>query len=218
MFHSELPTFPYSYIVGINVEKPPSNPDPEVFLWPDRVKGPWGITLHWDVIDDGRMDVVGVDVRSFPASDPPGSRVEPAGGWNQRMVTTSLLRDLKIAELIDQRRRWRIEILGSSQNLPPLGVDLVEQVFGRRRGGRPPLEDDFLQEVARVYSEAWTDKAHPTQAVREWGQVAYGTAAKWVMRARRRGFLGPAQAGKAGGVPIKPPSPKQRGRLPRKAK
>jgi hypothetical protein len=53
--------------------------------------------------------------------------------------------------------------------------------------------------VARVYREAWArgDPA-PTVAVAEAFSIRKTTAAKWVVVARRRGYLGPAVPRRAG--------------------
>jgi hypothetical protein len=51
--------------------------------------------------------------------------------------------------------------------------------------------DPHLREVAHIYLSA---PSKPTRAVHEhWPFVSYSTAARWVMLARRRGFLPPAE-------------------------
>ena len=90
------------------------------------------------------------------------------------------------------------EALSASTETPP------------RRGGRPRLTDEKLQEVAEVYRDAWLQgSSSPVQAVNEhfdrrddmrW---AYSTVRKWVQAARQRGFLSPAIQERRPGV--KPP-------------
>lgn len=65
--------------------------------------------------------------------------------------------------------------------------------------GRPDLGDDHYREVARVYLEAWNshDPA-PTVAVAQTFRIPKTTAAKRVVVARRRGYLGPAVPRRAG--------------------
>jgi hypothetical protein len=52
------------------------------------------------------------------------------------------------------------------------------------------IDDALLQEVSDVYRTA---DRHPTKAVAERFGVPRPTAARWVMTARRRGFLEPAE-------------------------
>ena len=57
----------------------------------------------------------------------------------------------------------------------------------------PRTSDEHLREVADVYSRT---PEKPTQAVQHhFAPTSYSTAARWVMQARRRGFLPPAQRG-----------------------
>lgn len=72
----------------------------------------------------------------------------------------------------------------------------------KRRGGRPPVYgDEHYREVARIYAEAWSHgDRHPTATVAIELTVARSTAAKWVMTARRLGFLSPTVPRRAGGI------------------
>lgn len=71
---------------------------------------------------------------------------------------------------------------------------------GRRyRLRRPPgrrLDDAFYERVARVYRDAVARGLDPRKTMRNDTQAADATVATWVMEARRRGFLPPAQPGK----------------------
>ncbi len=60
------------------------------------------------------------------------------------------------------------------------------------------LDDDFLREVARVYSEAeQTGSPSVIDAVAtRLGPVAYSSAQRWVSAARKREFLPPARRGR----------------------
>lgn len=75
----------------------------------------------------------------------------------------------------------------------------------RRRSGRRMSRGlTHLADVAVVYAKAYRDQVkRPVRAVAEWGGVdttlESRTAAMWVSRARREGFLTPATRGKAGG-------------------
>jgi len=61
-----------------------------------------------------------------------------------------------------------------------------------QRGRR--LEPAHFEQVADTYRVAVQGGAPPTQAVTDKFQVPYSTAGRWVMEARRRGFLAPAPA------------------------
>jgi hypothetical protein len=66
------------------------------------------------------------------------------------------------------------------------------------------VNDDALRLVTDVYRSAILAGNPPTQAVAHhlFFEVR-STAARWVMRARERGFLGPAEPGRAGERPRK---------------
>jgi hypothetical protein len=68
--------------------------------------------------------------------------------------------------------------------------------------GRPPVHDDaHYREVAQIYARAWRNgDRHPTLTVATEKAVSRTTAAKWVSAARQRGYLGPTQARRAGGI------------------
>jgi hypothetical protein len=65
-----------------------------------------------------------------------------------------------------------------------------------RRGAR--LTDEFLRTVAQVYREETERSRPPTQGVAERLYGSRASAGRWVMEARRRGFLGDALPGRAG--------------------
>lgn len=58
-----------------------------------------------------------------------------------------------------------------------------------RRSNR--IDDKHLDEVARIYTEAWKANRNPTQAVEQGFRTTYSTAARWVGLARKGGKLGP---------------------------
>jgi len=76
--------------------------------------------------------------------------------------------------------------------------DEVTRDAKRSRQGRR-LSDDDLKETARIYREAMTIGRNPTEAVQRELHLSRSTAGRWVMQARRRGFLGPAPAGRVAG-------------------
>lgn len=83
----------------------------------------------------------------------------------------------------------------ANEELVDLPQEVVElPVAGRRR----KLTDDLLREVAEIYRAAIAEGRHPTTAVRDALMVSHSQAAKYVSRARKRGYLGPTSAGRAG--------------------
>jgi hypothetical protein len=73
----------------------------------------------------------------------------------------------------------------------------------RRRGKQLP--DEHYQQVAQIYRDALKTGRKPTKAVAEDLHTAYSNAGRWVVEARRRGFLEPAPgAGRAGEAKTKP--------------
>lgn len=61
-----------------------------------------------------------------------------------------------------------------------------------QRGKRLP--DEHFEQVADVYRAATFARQNPTRAVSDAFAAKYSTAARWVMVAREKGFLGPAPA------------------------
>lgn len=86
---------------------------------------------------------------------------------------------------------------------PPTGAERAsfyeQHAAGARRPRRgSPITDDNLKQVSSLYREAIKGGDPPTQTVADAMHVARSTAARWVMAARKRGFLGPAMPGRAG--------------------
>jgi hypothetical protein len=66
------------------------------------------------------------------------------------------------------------------------------------RKGRPPLYGPaHYAQVAGVYTEAISQGRYPTKAVGDRWAVNKRTAAGWVERARKQGFLSPTTRGRA---------------------
>lgn len=121
-------------------------------------------------------------------------------------VTGDALRQIAVAAFVRQSVR-------ASAHLLPYGglsgdewqPDSTRVAFGlldiehrnRLREAGPVTET--LEWVARVYSVALATGDKPTKAVEEVFEVPRYTASRWVSSARDRGFLGPAEPGKAGG-------------------
>lgn len=69
---------------------------------------------------------------------------------------------------------------------------------GRTPRQGSPITDKQLREVASHYRDALARSSAPTQTIADEMHVSRPTAARWIARARERGFLGPAYRGRAG--------------------
>lgn len=69
---------------------------------------------------------------------------------------------------------------------------------GRRPRQGSPVTDHQLGEVAQLYRAAIAQGVPPTQTIADEMHAARSTAARWVGKARERGFLGAALPGRAG--------------------
>jgi hypothetical protein len=185
-----------------------------VWTWTTHVDGTRVVLRYAEV--DGRAECVGLEVGAdFEASD---ARDPPP-------LTSSALRRIKLAELIEEgARRYRdqlrelAELPGFLNSEPdPEGERLARRTrtsarrrlpaatatTRRGRTGRPiERGPEHLAQVAKVYAHAYRAGQRPTEAVRQEWQVSKTTAAKWVARAREAGLLGPTTQRRAGGVPI----------------
>jgi hypothetical protein len=78
--------------------------------------------------------------------------------------------------------------------------ELVEKHKPRYRLKRPAsrrLEDAFFENVARAYRDALIRGLSPRQTLAADTGAARDTVAGWILQSRRRGYLPPAQSGKA---------------------
>jgi hypothetical protein len=158
------------------------------------------LTFHFLPIA-GRMECVGVDVRSFTG---PVEHPRRLAGSEPRSVTTSDLRSLRFAQLIDEARRdlgrFQFAELGDPDwDEAPWASGQDEEP---KRGRPPAYGPDHFVEVAHVYREAFARGRAPTRAVAQQFHVSESTAAKWVARCRRPelGLLPPTTRGRARAV------------------
>jgi hypothetical protein len=133
--------------------------------WPDA-DGPWQVTFDWKVID-GRIECVAVSVAARGEDMP---------------VTPGVLRDLRLGERI---RKGRAQITQDAAAGTP-----AYRVAGLRRSTRERLE-----EVARVYREAFAANQPPAKAVEERLGLTQGRASSLIARAREVGMLPPTSRG-----------------------
>jgi hypothetical protein len=115
-------------------------------------------------------------------------------------ITTAALRDIAIKDAMVMK------LLVNTDPEDPLIHDLPNP-DGREPWGRQAPQglakqgptDRALQWVAHIYQFAVAVGVGPTKAVEELIGLTRPTAGRWIAAARRKGFLGPAEIGKAGG-------------------
>lgn len=160
------------------------------------------VRVHW-AQRDGRMVVVGLDVRAFHSdAESPAVQAILQGDGDLHLlggeVTTSVLRAVKFAEVTEESRRTLVESLASTWVAAGDEVKralLTETVEGSKRqpGPKPVISDDVLaQVVAPAYANGGRT---PVLAVREalaaadlpglGSTVSREQASKAVERARR---------------------------------
>jgi hypothetical protein len=173
--------------------------DQSELLWPHPRIGPWLITMTWTGIE-GREEPVGLVIRSYRESGQEWPRVLPTLDQAPAVLTTTTLRELPFATIVaDLRRERRGAHVGLVDHLAaqPEYQSEADQASLRRlrsAGMRRPAAQ--LAEVARVYSQAWHDGLHPTQAVADYFTITPSAAAKRVSRARQAGYLPTTTRGK----------------------
>ncbi len=136
--------------------------------------------------------------------------------WEAQPLTTSVLRSLQFASLIDDEREetahwYEQDFLNTNigWKLRPQDREIVEELKARwerrgrtGKGGRPPMYGpEHFAKVAAIYAAVWRRGERspgPTQAVADECDVSRSAAAKWVARAREMGLLAPTTRGRAG--------------------
>jgi hypothetical protein len=162
--------------------------------WPDE-RGPWWVTLYWQVIG-GRSECTGMSIRS---SAPRGTQGFPPNYLPKpgTPLTASVLRKLPVGGLIEHNRAAVAEML-----LPADREGRAQRVYAPRGRGLTRVTPERLGRVADIYSRAWrANSMTPTKAVAEAEGVSPSTAAKLVARARAEGLLPPTRPGRASAVP-----------------
>lgn len=125
-------------------------------------------------------------------------------------VTGSLLRKIPIGELLAAVRlnaAWEIARREGTREL--LGEEPAPGLFGEtdekapRRGGRAPITNELLRDIAIAYLEE-TAPGQPSGAMKRMA-ARFGrpeeTLRTWVTRARKDGWLGPSAKGRSGAEP-----------------
>lgn len=142
--------------------------------WPNKQKGPWAIRVHFDEVG-GRTECVKLEIRRKTVEQEP--------------ITASLVRAIPVASIIDDARKNVTRNLCAPRKREPRAKSIL---------GRRPLDAELLRAVAEVYTDAWKSGGHPTKAVEAHFDRPYPTAARWISRARKEGFLSPTTRGRPG--------------------
>jgi Family of unknown function (DUF6214) len=120
-------------------------------------------------------------------------------------ITAASLRDVKIAEIMfltlrasgpltaDGQALGLIRELPNPDGREPWGLQVPAEVAD----GGPT--DRALRWVAHIYRYGLAIGYKPTKAVEEAVGLSRPRAGRWIAAAREKGFLGPAEVGKAGG-------------------
>lgn len=111
-------------------------------------------------------------------------------------VTSEAIRSVPVARLVREAAPALLSIeqtdSGAAAGVPNTSPDRIALL---RAAG--PV-DETLRLVAHAYRVGLATGATPTKAVEETFNVSRATASRWISNARARGFLGPAEVGKAG--------------------
>jgi hypothetical protein len=163
-------------------------------LWPDPDTGPWLLTFHWQVLS-GRAECVALDLAS---ALPPAEMSERFDGLAKlpdvgQPVTTSLLRSLPLAQLVQDEREKANEVFATKLGDRELGA-----TYKRPTAMRVTTERR-LRRTAEVYRGAWRRGDAPVKAVAKQLKVTDAAATKLVSRARSAGFLPPTKPGAPAG-------------------
>jgi hypothetical protein len=126
--------------------------------------------------------------------------------WDNRIIVERVsVRDTEGLPLVDNfelplstiREMGMGQVVRAGPELLPRSVS-AETAAAFVHGPRRNLSDDLLSRVAATYREALAAGEPPTRAVERDLAVSHSQAAKYVSRARQRGFLGPTRSGVAG--------------------
>lgn len=192
---------PWQLAYGVAVPHPNPNriPDGEHLpatsrLWPDEKTGPWLLTFHWQVLS-GRAECVALDLASALPPDVLAERFADFAALPQagQPVTTSLLRSLPLAQLVQEERVKADEIFAEKLGDRELGATY------KRPAAMRATTERRLRKTADVYRGAWRRGEPPVKAVAKNLKVTDAAATKLVSRARSAGFLPPTTPGAPAG-------------------
>jgi len=182
-----------------------SSPTPRTtkIRYPDKRRGPFLITGEWRWLQ-GQWMLVGYRQGFAEEADLRELQTEDA-----RALRLPLIKARSALELARQLRAEG-QALAGVPTPPPASREQYRrkllrqreeaeaaQAAKRRGRGRPPVPLAELQQVGRIYGQAYRTTGSPTKAVAERLGISYAAATKRVASCRKVGILGPAEQGKA---------------------
>jgi hypothetical protein len=125
-------------------------------------------------------------------------QIRGLGRGIREVVARNALRVMRTTdgEVIGEHYLDTEEIVGLNVGIKELRAETDRLTTPRRR---TPLTDDFLREVADVYRTARAQGTSTQGAIQKRWPTSEANARRWVARARKAGFLGPAPADRQGG-------------------
>jgi hypothetical protein len=199
----------------------------------DRAEGPEGVyPAYWDGEPVGYqwfVDHLGSERHPLEELDRDALDAEAAAdpGMVPRVLRAATMRELPFGDVLrrvlDKVTREYLDEMMPPDTVLEAGDEGIrewqDECAGafRQRSRRGVKEarysDDDLRKVAAVYSGAFeAGSKTPTKDVAASLGFPYSSAAKLVMRCRRRGLLGPTEKSHAGGI-LPPDTPTERGTM-----
>lgn len=132
------------------------------------------------------------------------------GGDGSQSVTAGILRQVPVGAIVATVRAHATfeAAQGEATRAAGLGEPMPKTLGGaadtpQRRGGRAPLSDELIADVAVAYLEETLPGkgSGATKRLAERFERPEETVRAWVARARRDGWLGPGSKGRPGAAP-----------------
>jgi hypothetical protein len=158
-----------------------------------------GLRLEIEVLDSGQGRVIALEVRA-----PDAGRI---ASDDLRRLPISRLTRQAVAGAAQHVKAGKVAprtllaaMINKSRPQAEADAAFYRQFTDHARSPRQgsPLTDENLRQVADIYRAADKRGDPPTQKVADVMHVARSTAARWVGKARKQGFLGPALKGRSG--------------------
>lgn len=185
-------------------------------LWPDPERGPWLIRAMFARVD-GRMEVVGLELRSARRADrdpktrelvdaePHLAGVLPSQSWphledragrEPLPLRADVWRSVPVAQIASELRAAYVDVLEDSGALDAADARLRARWQGPSEDRAATLED-----VAAIYLDALDAGKPPRMAVADKLHLSKSAAAQRIARAREAGLLAPTRKGLPSGAP-----------------
>ena len=156
------------------------------------------VALTWTRLD-GRMECVGAELRSYPATDPGDvdyRALHDSGQATPQPIRSTTWREVPVASIIETVRQEQAEVWANVEEPTETTTEIAET------WNRPgPKATHDLRQVARIYQQAWKSGEPPTKTVADELVISRSAAAKLVARARAEALLPPTTRGRPQGGP-----------------